>query len=100
MAMAVGTPQRCISSLAKVLLLSIRAALLVGPNIAIPSARKASTMPMDSGTSGPTTVMSTLCSPAYRCRPWISAESMGTFRAVWPVPALPGATARSETRGL
>ena len=57
---AVGTRCRAMKSFAKALLHSRAAAALVGPTIARPAAVKASTTPRLKGSSGPTTVRSTL----------------------------------------
>ena len=57
-ACAVSTPCAAITSLAKALEPSIRAASLFGPNTAMPSSRRASATPATKGISGPMTTRS------------------------------------------
>src|SRR5690606_10571456 len=56
--LAVGTPAAAITSLAKALEPSIRAAAADGPNTAKPASRSVSDTPATNGTSGPTTTRS------------------------------------------
>src|ERR1043166_4611136 len=91
---------RVMNALAKSLELSSRAASRVGPTIASPAARNASTMPAASGASGPTTV-SPIASAFAKATSsamsvigtWVSSDSS-------PVPPLPGATKTFALRGL
>src|SRR5688572_2776513 len=94
-------PWRSRNSLVNCLLPSSLAASLRGPKQGRPAAMKASTTPATSGPSGPTTV-----SPAPSAR--ASATSLSTSVAATAalrhfgssaVPALPGATITSVTRG-
>jgi hypothetical protein len=57
-ARAVGTPAAAITSFAKALLPSSRAAAAEGPKARMPAARTASQTPATSGASGPTTTRS------------------------------------------
>src|ERR1039457_6829299 len=81
---AVGMPLCCKKSFAKILLPSRRAASAFGPTMRKPRARKASTMPPTSGTSGPTTVRS---APVRRAA---SRGSPGTQVANRAMPGFPG----------
>src|ERR1039457_368311 len=78
---AVGIPLCWKKFFAKILLPSRRAASAVGPTIRSPRARKASTTPATSGTSGPTTVKSA---------PTRSAASSGSPGTHVPSRAMPG----------
>ena len=98
-AWAVGTPALSMTSLAKALEPSSRAASADGPNTSMPSARRASATPATSGASGPTTTRS---APIVRVRArtaagsWGSTGWTGTSREI---PALPGAACTSLTAG-
>src|SRR5690606_4077830 len=93
-------PWRARKSLAKALLPSSCAAAAVGPKMRRPAARKRSTTPATSGTSGPTTVRATSSSRASCSRPSRSSTLTAALRqrASVAVPALPGATITSDTR--
>jgi len=69
------------------------AAALLGPKIISPSLAKSSTTPATKGTSGPTTVNSTLLSRAKSRNPCRSSSAMGTFvqPGILAVPPFPGA---------
>src|SRR5688572_15216015 len=83
------------------LLPSSRAASRAGPKQASPAAWNSSTTPATSGPSGPTIVSATPSFCASATRPGMSLAATGTFRhlASAAVPALPGATSTSVTRG-
>ena len=83
---------RAMKSLAKALELSSCAAALVGPKIANPSARNASTTPLASGASGPTTVRSMALVLANCTSAALSTCVMLAVFGSFAVPALPGAT--------
>src|SRR4249919_831520 len=94
-------PCRARKSLANALLPSSWAAAAVGPKIRRPSARKRSTTPATSGPSGPTTVTATPSLRASASSPSMSLAATSTLRhrGSFAVPALPGATSTSVTRG-
>ncbi len=94
-----GTPAPAITSLAKALEPSSRAASADGPNTGMPAARTASATPATSGASGPTTTSSTPSSTAsaVTCAP--SSWSTGWTVATCAIPALPGAQCSSVTAG-
>ena len=94
---AVRTPAAAITSLAKDLDPSIRAACLDGPKQAMPAARTASATPSTSGTSGPITTRSAarFCASAVTASAEVTSTSCCWATAA--VPALPGATAKNST---
>ncbi len=98
-ACAVGIPCWRISSFAKILEDSIRAAALVGPKTRNPSATKRSTIPAASKSSGPTTDRSTRFSLAKRTSAARSFTEIATFSPISAVPALPGAQNIRSTPG-
>src|SRR5258708_1628792 len=86
------------NSLAKLLLDSSWAAAWVGPKTRNPRRENSSTMPTDSGSSGPTTV---ICGWIWWATFSISAMlrgSPGRHVASAPMPPLPGTQKTSETR--
>ncbi len=90
---------RAIKSLAKAFELSNCAEILVGPKIASPSARKASTTPAASGASGPTTVNWMAFAFAKATNAGTSTAPIATF---WhfgstAVAGFPGATKTCDT---
>ena len=91
---AVRTLAAAITSLAKALEPSMRAASREGPKHAMPSARTASATPSTRGISGPITTRSARNCLASAVTS--SAEVMSTSycSAIRAVPALPGAMAR------
>ena len=89
-----------IKSLAKVLLPSISAALPDGPKIFSPFSLNLSTIPIVSGTSGPTTVKSIFCSTANASKPSKSSALIFTHSAICAIPAFPGAQYIFSTFGL
>src|SRR5690242_10440155 len=91
---------RSMNALAKSLELSSCAASRVGPMIASPAARNASTMPAASGASGPTTVSPTASAFAKATSSAISVIGTLVSSASSPVPPLPGATKTFALRGL
>ncbi len=90
-ARAVGTPAARMIFLAKTLLPSSRAAAREGPKTGSPSAAQASTMPAQSGASGPTTIKSGRLALAQSVTAATSSAASGRLRASAAVPALPGA---------
>src|SRR5660398_270637 len=98
-ALPVGTPAARITSLAKDLDPSMRAASLSGPNMVRPRERKTSTIPATSGASGPTTVRSTLSLSARSASASVSSTSMRKSSASPAIPALPGATNKRPSPG-
>src|SRR5579863_2226380 len=86
--------------LAKALLDSRRAADCVGPNARRPLALSASTMPSESGSSGPTTVKAGDSASTTRTMSSTLFMSTGMQRATCAIPPLPGAQTTSVTRGL
>ena len=98
---AVGIRWRRRNSLANALEPSSRAGACRGPKQRRPSRSKASTRPATSGASGPTMVSATPSARASRVRPPMSVAGTGTLRTFGSraVPALPGATNTSATRG-
>ena len=78
-------------SLVKPLEPSSRAAHLVGPNALMPAASRSSTMPAQSGTSGPTTTKSIFLSLQKAITAAWSAMSSAHASASCAMPALPGA---------
>ncbi len=96
---AVGIPFSCINFFANPFEDSIRAAAFVGPKIFNPFAVNASTIPIASGSSEATTVISISFSSANCTSAGISVEAMGTFSATFPVPPFPGAIYSFSTRG-
>ncbi len=90
-AAGVGTPARCITSLAKALEDSSWAACLVGPKILSPCSVNTSTMPSASGASGPTIVRSISCSTAQTAKAPRFLGEISMFVAMLEVPAFPGA---------
>ncbi len=88
---AVGTRAERMTSLAKLLLLSTRAAAADGPNTIRPSPRSRSASPMASGTSGP---MTTRLAPSMSAASVIRSRSSAAIARLVPssaVPGLPGA---------
>src|SRR6478736_3194276 len=98
-ASAVGTSAAAMTSLAKDLLPSRRAASADGPKTANPASRHTSATPATSGASGPTTTRSTSCSRASAATAAPSRMSTGTQRAVASMPGLPGAAITASTSG-
>ena len=97
-AKAVGTPAAAMTSLAKDLLPSSRAASADGPNTAYPSPRRTSATPATSGASGPMTTRSTVCRAARSRTAAASVTSAsGSQRARSAMPGLPGAARTSST---
>src|SRR5438105_12004420 len=90
-AWAVGTFFARINSFAKILDDSRRAADLVGPKTRNLSAAKRSTIPIASGSSGPTRVSSTSFCFANRSSGGKSVAETAMFSAISAVPAFPGA---------
>ena len=87
----VGILCRSMNCLAKTLLPSSSAALRLGPKTRSPRFSNSSTMPRDSGISGPTTVRSM---PVWRAKSdscSMFESGMATFSATSRVPPLPGA---------
>ena len=98
-AAAVGMPNRRINSLANALHPSISAAARLAPKSRRPLSWKASTMPADSGASGPTTVRS-IAAPGEGEQP---ATSVGLDReqvATSPIPPFPGRRRPRDPRAL
>src|SRR6202011_3414167 len=91
LASAVGIFAARINSLAKIFDDSRRAADLVGPKMRNFSDTKRSTTPRANGSSGPTTVRSTLFCFANRTKAGRSVAGIATLSANCAVPALPGA---------
>ena len=87
-------------ALAKDLLASISAARRVAPKIRRPAFSKTSTMPSDSGPSGPTTVRPIFSRRAKSSSRGMSEAAMGTHSAASAIPALPGAQNTFFTFGL
>src|ERR1039458_8192286 len=96
----VGMLWRCKNSLAKPLLVSSMAAARVGPKTRRPRSCRASTMPSESGSSGPTMVSPGCSASAWRTIAATSFRSTGTQRAICAIPPLPGAQTISVTRVL
>src|SRR5258708_1339758 len=92
-------PWRAMNALAKSLELSSRAAACVGPKILRPALRKASTTPLASGASGPTTVSTMRSASANDTRSGIDVNATLVSSDSSAVPALPGATKTLPTRG-
>ena len=90
-ARAVGTPAAVMTSFAKALLPSSRAAALLGPKTRRPSASSRSVSPAQSGASGPTTVRSGRFAFAQATMAGRSSAPMGRLAARAAVPAFPGA---------
>ena len=98
-ASAVGTPAAAMTSLAKALDPSIRAATASGPKAAIPAARSASATPATSGASGPITTRSApTCFASRTTSPGSLAETT-CRRASEAMPGFPGAACSSLTSG-
>ena len=95
-----GAPAAAITSLAKAFDDSIRAAAADGPKVGTPAARKRSASPSASGSSGPITARSTLCSLAACAIPSRSIAAIGRFSPSAAVPALPGAQTSPLHSGL
>src|SRR5688572_4086070 len=87
------------TSFAKAFEPSSRAAAPLGPNAVMPSAPSASTRPLTSGASGPTTTRSTCSARARATMPGTSSTPTSTTRASRAMPALPGAHSTSGSRG-
>src|SRR5690349_4978501 len=98
-ASAVGTSAAAMTSLAKDLRPSSRAASAEGPKTANPASRHTSATPATRGASGPTTTRSTSCSRASAATAAPSRMSTGTQRAVASMPGLPGAAITASTSG-
>src|SRR5438552_6434709 len=92
-------PWRAMNALAKSLELSSCAAAFVGPKIFEPAAWYASTTPLASGASGPTTVKVTRSVAANATRSGIAVTETLVRCGSRAVPALPGATYTLPTRG-
>ena len=69
---------------------SIIAALAFGPNVMKPSACKASTIPITSGSSGATTTISGFNCLASETTPSISVAETLKHSAYFEIPAFPG----------
>ena len=80
-----------IRPLEKTLLDSMTAALARGPKAGTPAASMASTMPRARGSSGATTAKSMPWEAAQATITSTSSALMGTHRATWAMPPLPGA---------
>ena len=95
---------RSMNSLANSLLPSNCAPFAEGPMTAMccvaASSLKKSKMPCTNGSSGPTTIMSILCSRAKALRAGKSVALMATFSPTALVPALPGAIYSFSILGL
>src|SRR4051812_19430968 len=89
------------NSLVKALEPSSCAGAFLGPKHFSPALSNSSTTPMTSGASGPTIVKSTCSERASFTRPGTSSAATLTLRTLGScaVPALPGATRTSVTRG-
>ena len=74
------------------------AASRVGPKTRRPCSCKASTMPRERGSSGPTMVRPGCSARATLTMASRSLRSTGTQRAIWAMPPLPGAQTTSVTR--
>src|SRR5690349_15560252 len=98
-ASAVGTSAAAMTSLAKDLRPSSRAASAEGPKTANPASRHRSATPATRGASGPTTTRSTSCSRASAATATPSRMSTGTQSAVASMPGLPGAAITASTSG-
>ncbi len=96
---AVGTPAAAITSLAKALEPSSRAASFEGPKTGMPASRTASATPATSGASGPTTTSSAPSSAARALTARPSRASTWCSSATSAMPALPGAQWRAVTSG-
>ena len=88
------------TSLAKALLPSSRAAAADGPKQAIPASRTASAAPATSGASGPTTTRSTPSATASAATAAGSVTSSPRCSATAAVPGLPGAHTSDVTAGV
>src|SRR5712692_2434000 len=87
-------------SLAKILLPSRRAFAAVGPTMARPAARKASTTPATSGASGPTTVRSASTDSAAARNASGEPSPAGTHSPQRAMPGFPGAAYTFLTASL
>src|SRR5690606_16325277 len=87
------------TSLAKVLDASMRAAARVGPKVGTSATASVSATPATSGASGPTTTRSTASRTASSRTMAVSVASTATQRATSAMPALPGAQTTSSTDG-
>ncbi len=87
----VGTPAASMTSFAKRLDPSMRAPAATGPNAFTPIFSSASTSPLQSGASGPTTTRSGRFASAHAATAATSSAPMARFVASAAVPALPGA---------
>ena len=96
---AVGIPAAVMTSLAKALDPSIRAAAASGPKTAIPAARSASATPATSGASGPTTTSSAATCRASRTTSEGSLAETACSSASSAIPGFPGAACSSLTSG-
>ena len=88
---AVGTPAAAMTSLAKALLPSSRAAAADGPKARTPMARRASQMPATSGAAGPPTPKSARSAAARAATPPTSSMLRGISSASRAMPTLPPA---------
>ena len=100
-AIPVGTSAADMTSLAKALLPSSRAASADGPKHAMPASRTASATPATSGASGPMTTRSTPIETASATTPAASLTppGSGSQRATASMPGLPGAAITASTDG-
>jgi hypothetical protein len=96
---AVGIWQALMRFLAKTLEPSISAAAALGPNTRSPASSKRSTIPAQSGASGPTTVRSMDSRVAQASSPSTSSAPMSTHSATPAMPAFPGAQNTRDARG-
>ena len=97
----VGTSAADMTSLAKALLPSSRAASADGPKQAMPASRTASATPATSGASGPMTTRSTPSATASATTPVASLTppGSGSHRATASMPGFPGAATTASTDG-
>src|SRR5438034_445148 len=95
---AVGMPARFIKAFAKDLLDSMRPAPRSGPKTLKPAWRRASPTPASTAASGPSTMRPSRSRLAKSTILTTSAAPIGIFRAMPPVPPLPGAQYTRSTR--
>ncbi len=90
-ARGVGIPCRRQNSLVNTLLPSSSAAARDGPTSSRPRRANSSAMPRTSGSSGPTTVRSTLSDDANSASSTVASAAIGTQVAMPAIPGFPGA---------
>lgn len=98
-ACAVGTPAAAMTSLAKPLEPSRRAASAPGPKVGTPASRSVSATPAINGASGPTTARSACICRARASTSWGLVGSTAILVPCWEVPGLPGAMTSSVVAG-